>query len=72
MGSKQTLELFSRESGEQEGDFLDQLKIENRERYDYREFLRKFAVFREELTVDPDSLIIIFIPTGFPFTGICR
>ena len=54
-GIETDLETFSREAGEQDGDFLDQLKIENRERYDYRDFLRKFAVFREELTVDPDS-----------------
>ena len=69
MGSRQTLELFSRESGEQDGDFLDQLKIENRERYDYREFLRKFAVFREELTVDPDSFDYNFYTYGLSLYG---
>ena len=34
-GIETDLETFSREAGEQDGDFLDQLKIENRERYDY-------------------------------------
>ncbi len=37
-GIETDLETFSREAGEQDGDFLDQLKIENRERYDYRIF----------------------------------
>lgn len=68
-GIETDLETFSRESGEQEGDFLDQLKIENRERYDYREFLRKFAVFREELTVDPDSFDYNFYTYGLSLYG---
>ena len=63
-GIETDLETFSREAGEQEGDFLDQLRIENRERYDYREFLRKFAVFREEVTVDPDSFDYNFYTYG--------
>ena len=45
------LETFSKEASRQTGDFLDQVKIENRKRQDYREFLRKFAVFREEIGV---------------------
>ena len=68
-GIETDLETFSRESGEQDGDFLDQLKIENRERYDYREFLRKFAVFREELTVDPDSFDYNFYTYGLSLYG---
>ena len=43
-GIETDLETFSSEAGAQDGDFLDQLKVENRERYDYREFLRKFGV----------------------------
>lgn len=68
-GIETDLETFSRESGEQDVDFLDQLKIENRERYDYREFLRKFAVFREELTVDPDSFDYNFYTYGLSLYG---
>ena len=68
-GIETDLGTFSRESGEQDGDFLDQLKIENRERYDYREFLRKFAVFREELTVDPDSFDYNFYTYGLSLYG---
>lgn len=68
-GIETDLGTFSREAGEQDGDFLDQLKIENRERYDYREFLRKFAVFREELTVDPDSFDYNFYTYGLSLYG---
>lgn len=68
-GIETDLETFSREAGEQDGGFLDQLKIENRERYDYRDFLRKFAVFREELTVDPDSFDHNFYTYGLSLYG---
>lgn len=68
-GIETDLETFSRDAGEQDGDFLDQLKIENRERYDYRDFLRKFAVFREELTVDPDSFDYNFYTYGLSLYG---
>lgn len=34
---------------------LEQLRVENREKTDYRAFLRRFAVLGEEMTVDPDS-----------------
>ena len=68
-GIETDLETFSREAGAQDGDFLDQLKVENRERYDYRDFLRKFAVFREELTVDPDSFDYNFYTYGIQLYG---
>ena len=45
-GIETDLETFSQEAGERDGDFLEQIKTENRSRYDYREFLRKFAVFQ--------------------------
>ena len=49
------LETFSKEASEGNGDFLGLLKVENKERHDYREFLKKFAVFREEMKADPDT-----------------
>ena len=49
------LETFSKEAADKNGDFLGGLRVENRERHDYREFLRKFSVFREELKADPDT-----------------
>ena len=49
------METFSKEASESSGGLIDQVKVENRERMDYREFLRKFSVLKEEMTVDPDS-----------------
>ncbi len=63
------LETFSKETAEQNGDFLDELKVENRGRHDYREFLRKFAVFREELKADPDTFDYGFYSYGMELYG---
>ena len=49
------METFSKEASQTSGNLIDQVKVENRERMDYREFLRKFSVLKEEMTVDPDS-----------------
>ena len=63
------LETFSKESSEQSGDFLDELRVENRERHDYREFLRKFSVFREELKADEDTFDYGFYTYGLSIYG---
>ena len=39
---------------------LEHVQVENRERYDYRQFLRKFSVWKEEMQVDPDSFDYVF------------
>ena len=51
----QTELTMGRESGQEDGDLVDELAVEDRERYDYKEFLRKFAVLKEETEIDPDS-----------------
>lgn len=43
--------------------------MENRERYDYSRFLRKFAVLREEMQVDPDSFDYAFYTYGLSLYG---
>ena len=63
------LETFSKEASEQSGDLLGELKVETRERHDYREFLRKFSVFREEMRVDPDSFDYGFYSYGLSLYG---
>ena len=68
-GIETNLETFSQEAGERDGDFLEQIKTENRSRYDYREFLRKFAVFHEELAVDDDSFDYNFYTYGLRLYG---
>lgn len=63
------LETFSKEASEKSGDLLDQIKIENKERYDYREFLKKFSVYREEISVDPDTFDYTFYSYGLRLYG---
>lgn len=63
------MDLFSREAAEGAGDLLKQLRVENRPRYDYREFLRKFMTLREEQQVDPDSFDYIFYHYGMSLYG---
>lgn len=48
---------------------LEQVQAENRERYDYRSFLKKFAVLREEIQVDPDSFDPAFYTYGLSLYG---
>lgn len=63
------LETFSKEAAEKSGDFLGELKVENRRKHDYREFLRKFSVFREELRADPDTFDYGFYSYGLSMYG---
>ena len=58
------MESFGEKDAESSKNLLDQVKIENRERYDYRKFLRKFAVLREEPEIDPDSFDYVFYTYG--------
>ena len=48
---------------------LQTVQVANRTRYDYREFLRKFAVLREEVQVDVDSFDPIFYTFGLQMYG---
>lgn len=63
------LETFSKEVSEENGSFLGQLRVENRERQDYREFLRKFSVLREEMGTDPDTFDYGFYSYGLSLYG---
>lgn len=56
-------------SKEDHESLLDQIQVENRERYDYRRFLRKFAVLKEEVQVDPDSFDYGFYAYGLSLYG---
>ena len=63
------METFSKEAASNTGHFLDQVRVENRQRYDYRSFLRKFAVLKEEVTVDDDSFDYVFYSYGLRLYG---
>ena len=53
--TKTSMETFFAQHGKEAGTLLQALKVENRERYDYRRFLQRFLTLREEVQVDPDS-----------------
>lgn len=63
------METFSREAASDSRSLLEQLQIENRERYDYKEFLRKFSVWKEEMAVDMDAFDYIFYHYGMEAYG---
>lgn len=63
------LETFSKEASEKSGDFLDELRVRNREKHSYRTFLRKFAVFREEMKADQDTFDYGFYTYGLSLYG---
>ncbi len=63
------LEAMGDLRGEGGHTILEQVLVENRERYDYKNFLRKFRVMREEIQVDPDSFDPIFYTFGLSLYG---
>ena len=65
----QTELSIGREAGTEDGDLSDELVVENRERYDYRTFLKKFAVLKEEMQIDPDSFDYVFYSYGLRMYG---
>ncbi len=65
----QTELSIGREAGTEDGDLSDELAVENQERYDYRTFLKKFAVLKEEMQIDPDSFDYVFYSYGLRMYG---
>ena len=63
------METFSKECSQGSGDLLEEIQVENRERYDYKSFLRKFAVLKEEMQVDPDTFDYVFYSFGLSMYG---
>lgn len=63
------METFSKEASADSGHLIDQVRVENRERFDYKQFLRKFSVLREEIAVDPDSFDYVFYSYGLKLYG---
>lgn len=63
------MEIFSKEASEKSGELLGQIVVENRQKQDYRDFLRKFSVFREETGVDADTFDYTFYSYGLSLYG---
>ncbi len=58
------LETFSKQMGNSAGTMVMGLREVNRERYDYSEFLKKFSVLGETMTVNNDEFDYIFYTYG--------
>lgn len=63
------METFSKEASEDSRSLYEQVCVQNRQRYDYKEFLRKFCVLKEEIQVDLDSFDYIFYNYGMELYG---
>ena len=63
------LDTFSKEASEGDGGLKEQLKVVQRETMDYRTFLRKFAVLKEAVQVDPDQFDYVFYSYGLSLYG---
>ena len=63
------LETFSKNIGNEAKGLLRSMKIANRKRYDYRAFLKKFAVTREVVQVDEDSFDYVYYTYGLQQFG---
>ena len=61
---QQDLETFSKQQGDTAGGMMQNLKEVNREKYDYTEFLKKFAVRTEVMKVNDDEFDYIFYTYG--------
>ncbi len=58
------LETFSKQQGDKAGSLVQNLKAVNREKYDYTEFLKKFAVLGETMKINDDEFDYIFYTYG--------
>lgn len=63
------LETFFAGHGEEAGGLLKAVRIENRQRYDYQTFLRRFVTRQEEIKIDPDSFDYAFYSYGLELYG---
>lgn len=63
------LETFGKQQGIGGGSLMQNLKAVNRERYDYAEFLRKFAVMGEVMQIDSDAFDYNFYTYGLSLYG---
>lgn len=63
------METMGNQEDESARSLMEQVQVENRERYDYRRFLRKFSALKEEIQVDEDSFDYVFYTYGLFLYG---
>lgn len=62
-------ETFGQDMAQGSPGLLQQIKVENRDTYDYRRFLQKFAVLKEEQQIDDETFDYIFYSYGLSLYG---
>lgn len=63
------METLQKEAASEAKSLLEKIQVENRQRYDYKAFLRKFSVLKEEMQTDADSFDYIFYHYGMELYG---
>ena len=63
------LETFSKEWGDEAGSLISSLKVANRKRYDYSDFLRRFTMLSEEMKINDDEYDYVFYTYGLELYG---
>lgn len=63
------METGSKDESDGNESLLEQVQAENRERYDYKRFLRRFSVLKEEIQIDADSFDYGFYTYGMELYG---
>ena len=63
------LETFSKEWGDEAGALIASLKVANRKRYDYSDFLRRFTMLSEEMKINDDEYDYVFYTYGLELYG---
>ncbi len=63
------LETFSKEWGYAAGGFMTTLAVANRKKYDYSDFLRRFAMLSEEMKINDDEFDYVFYTYGLKLYG---
>lgn len=64
-----SMETLEKGTGKDHESIYLTVEAENRPRYDYKTFLRKFAVYREDMEVDPDTFDYSFYTYGLSLYG---
>ncbi|MCM1308902.1 MAG: VWA-like domain-containing protein, partial [Butyrivibrio sp.] len=64
-----SMETVEKGAGTESQSLYQSIEAENRGRYDYREFLRRFAVYREEILLDPDDFDYTIYTYGLSHYG---
>ena len=63
------LETFSKDWGFEAGGFIKSLAIANRKKYDYTDFLRRFAALSEEIKINDDEFDYVYYTYGLKLYG---